>query len=264
MPRPYFGDHTPIAFAHRGGANHRPENTLLAFQNAIDLGYRYIETDIHLTADGHLVIFHDDTVDRTTNGTGRVRDFTFAELQALDAGYAFAADKGYPYRGRGAKVPALIDALALHPDLRLNLEIKPHDLRVVNALWELIERERLHDRVLVASANTEMVRAFRRLCRHKVATSASEQEIFRFWLQARAGFARFASIDFDALQVPPTHQSLTVITKRFVEMAHHHGVQVHAWTIDEPEEMRRLLELGVDAIMSDEPETLLRVLNGAA
>lgn len=246
------------AFAHRGGAKLFPENTRTALEGALALGYTHVETDVQRTRDGEIVLFHDLTIDRTSNGTGRVSDLSLAELRALDLGYRFVAPDGStPFRGRGASVLTLADAIALDPSLHLNLEMKQPMAR---ALWDFIERHGVHDRVLVASAEERWGDDFRALARGRVATSPGYAGVLRFWLGVQTGLHRVFEVAFDALQVPRRHVVLTVVDRRFVEAAHAHGVQVHVWTIDDPTEMRALLDLGVDAIMTDRPDVLREVL----
>jgi glycerophosphoryl diester phosphodiesterase len=132
----------------------------------------------------------------------------------------------------------------------------------VETLVSFIEEHRLHDRILVASGQDEVIREFRRRMGHRVATAAATSEAFLFWLASRVGLTRWLRLPYDALQVPPRQGRLTVVDRRFVRAAHRRGLQVHAWTIDEPEEMRRLIELGVDGLMSDRPDLLMEVLSG--
>lgn len=260
MARPFFGPSRPIPFAHRGGAKRWPENTLFAFRRAAELGYNHIETDIHETADGHFVCFHDATLERTTNGQGRLADHTLTELKRLDAGYHFVENRVYSFRGAGVRIPTLEEALDLDSSLRFNLEIKPPDPKVARHLWELIEHHGLHDRVLVASEHDEVTEAFRRLSRGRVATSAGRKSALRFWAHVLSGTSRAAMFAFDALQIPPRFHGLDVVTPRFVEAAHHHGIQVHVWTIDDPAQMYELMHRGADAIMTDVPDVLMQVL----
>jgi glycerophosphoryl diester phosphodiesterase len=251
----------PIAFAHRGGAKLFPENTRVAIEGALALGYTHVETDVQLTKDGVIVLFHDLTVDRTSNGTGRVSDLTLEELRALDLGYRFVAlDGTHAYRGHdGARVVTLEEALAIDPALRLNLEMK---VPMARELWELIERRRVHDRVLGASGKQRWGDELRALSRGRIATSPGVAGVLRFWLGVRSGLHRALELDWEALQVPWRKGPLTVVDRRFVEAAHAHGVQVHVWTIDAPSDMNALLDLGVDAIMTDRPDVLREVLAG--
>jgi glycerophosphoryl diester phosphodiesterase len=260
MPRPYFGPTTPIPFAHRGGAKRWPENTLLAFRNAADLGYQHIETDIQETSDGHLVCFHDPTLERTTDGHGDLRDRTLAELKRLDAGYNFIENGRHSYRGAEARIPTLEEALDLDPRLHYTLEIKPEDPRLARRLWERIDHYGIHDRVLVASEHDAVTDAFRSHSRGRVATSSGRQGALRFWARVLARASKHAMFPFDALQIPPTFHGRKVITRSFVQAAHHHGIQIHVWTIDDPMEMQQLLQAGVDGVMTDLPDVLLGVL----
>jgi glycerophosphoryl diester phosphodiesterase len=249
----------PIAFAHRGGSSLWPENTLEAFEGAIALGYRYIETDLHTTRDGAIVCFHDPTLERTTNGHGRVVDHTLAELRALDAGYRFTEDGGrtHPFRGKGFSIPTLEEALSLHPELKLNVEIKQREPSMESALWREIDRLGAHDRLLVAAAHDPLVHRFRALRpSERMPTSPGLRGVMRFWLGVKTGLSRLERYSYDALQVPATYRGLTVVDRAFVDAAHAHGLHVHVWTIDEEAEMRRLLDLGVDGLMTDRPDVL--------
>jgi glycerophosphoryl diester phosphodiesterase len=260
----------PLAFAHRGGAALWPENTLIAFEQALSLGCRYLETDVHLTRDGEVVVFHDERLERTTNGIGPVAAHSYDELRRLDAGYRFSprpsasatrAVAEYPWRGRGLFIPRFEDLLQLSADARFNVELKSADPRLVERFWELIDNHRLHDRVLVAAAIDAVGRAFRRISMGRVATSAGQREATAFWAACRTGVWPWLPVAYDALQVPERSGRLTVVDSRFVRAAHARGLHVHVWTIDEPAEMERLLALDVDGIMSDRPDQLQAVLD---
>ena len=260
MSRPYFCSTTPFPFAHRGGSRRWPENTLLAFRSAADLGYRHIETDLHETSDGHFVCFHDPTLERTTDGHGPICEHTLAELRQFDAAHGFECEGRHPYRLRGVRIPTLEEALSFDADLHYTLEIKPKDVAVARRLWEFISHHGVQDRVLVASHHDEVVEAFRKRSKGLVATSSGYREALGFWMRVLSRTARHGSFAFDALQIPPTYHDFPIITPRFVEAAHHHGIQVHVWTINDPEEMRALLGHGVDALMTDVPDILLEVM----
>ncbi len=259
MPRPYFGPSTPLLFAHRGGAKRWPENTLLAFQSAVELGFRYIETDVHQTSDGHFVCFHDASLERTTNGHGRVADHSLAELRRLDAAHYFVRDGEHPYRGRGVQIPTLEEALELDEGLHLNIELKAGDASTAEALYELLTHHGVEDRVLVAAEKDALGAAFAKYSRGRIATSAGFCAVLDFWTKARLGLASRASFSFDALQVPSSYHFLRVVSSRFIEAAHRHGIQVHVWTVDEPAQMRQLLAMGVDGLMTDVPDLLVDV-----
>lgn len=260
MARPYFGNSRPIPFAHRGGAKRWPENTLLAFRNAAEIGYGHIETDIHATSDGQFVCFHDHTLERTTNGEGKVAEHTLAELRRLDAGYHFVETGSYAFRGADVRIPTLDEALELDASIRYNLEVKPKNITLAKRLWEYIAHHGIHDRVLVASEHDEVTEAFRAHSGGRVATSPGRKGAMSFWGRVLSGTWRHAMFPFDALQIPPVFRGMNVITPQFLDAAHHHGIQVHVWTIDEPVEMFELANAGVDGIMTDVPDVLLEVL----
>lgn len=257
MPKPYLASPGLLTFAHRGGAACWPENTLEAFQGGIRAGCRWIETDVHLTRDGHVVCLHDHALERTTDGRGPVWEYTLDQLRRFDAGHHFSPDgRDYPHRGRGLTIPTLDEVLELDPHVRVNLEIKQAEPSMVRALWRHIDDRGLHDRVLVASERDALVRGFRNLARGRVATSAGKREILAFWLAVQARVVDWLPIEYEALQVPVRHAGLQVVNAAFVEAAHRRGVQVHVWTIDDPTTMRWLIDLGVDGIMTDQPERL--------
>lgn len=263
--RPFLDGPRPLCFAHRGGGRLWPENTLPALAGAVELGCQYLETDVHLTRDGQLVVFHDERLERTTNGYGKLRDFTLSELERLDAGYWFSPDgRSRPWRGKGLRIPRLEQVFALSPSVRVNVEMKQKGVGLPRALWDFVEAHALHDRILIASADLTLARELRGLSRGRVATSASAPEVLELWAAARVGASRLVPAAYDALQVPPYYYRLEVITERFVRAAHARGLQVHAWTIDDPDEMRRLLALGVDGLMSDRPDLLLDVVRKRA
>jgi glycerophosphoryl diester phosphodiesterase len=261
--RAFLQGPTPIAFAHRGGSLLWPENTMVSFEGAVGLGCRYLETDVHLTKDGVLVTIHDATVDRTTDGSGLVRALTAAELKRFDAGYRFSADGGRarPFRGRGATIPTLAEVVEAFPEVHVNIDLKRHDAAMVEAMAAFIEERGLEDRLLIASFDDGIIRAFRRRTEGRVATAAAGWETRLFWLASRLGLARFVRTGYDALQVPPRTGRLTVTDRRLLAAARRGRVQVHVWTVDEPAGMRRFLELGVDGIMSDRPDFLMQVLS---
>ena len=261
--RPFFTQQTqpPLVMAHRGGKGLWPENTLYAFEQAVALGADVLEMDIHSTADGVLVVMHDRTVDRTTDGTGPIHELTLAQLKALDAGYHWTADEGqtYPYRGQGVTVPTVEEVFAAFPNTPLNIEIKQTDPSITAPFCQLIRDYGLTDRVLVASFDDATIQDFRRRC-PEVATAAAQNEMVALFALSKAYLEGVYSPAAQAAQVPEYRSGLHVLTPRFVDAAHNRGLQVHAWTINEEADMRRLLDLGVDGIISDYPDRLLRVL----
>lgn len=258
----------PRLFGHRGAAAVLPENTLPSFRRAVQDGAGYLELDVHRTADDHVVVIHDATVDRTTDGTGPVRGCTLRELQRLDAGYRFrAADGTLPARGQGMAVPTLREVVDLCGDRRLNIEVKPSDPGVAPRVVELLVSWGVADRVLVASARDDVMALLRPLCaRHGIPTNFAAGEVAEFVGRAAEGRLADYQPAGAALQVPPEWHGIAVITGAMVAAAHALGIEVHAWTINTSEEMEQLLGLGVDGIMTDLPalgrETIARHMQG--
>jgi glycerophosphoryl diester phosphodiesterase len=251
-------DHpVPVAFAHRGGAALFPESTLLAFERALELGCMALELDVHATRDRHLVVLHDSTVDRTTNGSGPVSSLTLSELQKLDAGYHFTKDGvTFPYRGQGLTVPSFEQLVRALPGANLNVELKVPGL--AGLLLDSVKRHGLASRLVVAAFAHPIMMEFRHLAPW-VPTSASRREAIGF----RARTALRTSVlppVFRALQIPPSYHRVPIITRATVSEAHRLGIAVHAWTIDDMDTMRTLLDLGVDGIMTDRPDVLVPLL----
>lgn len=255
----------PLVIAHRGGAGLWSENTLHAFERAAALGVDVIETDVRATSDGELVVFHDDNVNRTTDGAGPLGALTLAELKKLDAAYRFSTDggKSFPLRGRGVTVPTLREVFAALPRMRFNIEPKRGAPSLAAPLCRLIREHDMTDKVLVASFTGSTIEEFRREC-PEVATSASTGEVASFLSLHEAGLAASYSPAMQALQVPERAGVLRVLTRDFVESAHGRNLRVHAWTINDDGDMRRLVEMGVDGIMTDYPDRLMRVLGRTA
>jgi glycerophosphoryl diester phosphodiesterase len=239
-----------IAFAHRGGAKHPEleglENTLAAFRHAVALGYTNLETDVHITRDGVLLAFHDNLLDRVTDGTGELRNLTYAEVQAALVG------------GR-EPIPTLAELVDAFPAAALNIDIKSAAAAV--PLAEFIAERHLEDRVLIGSFSPAALRAFRRASAGAVRTSAHPLEVAAYLLAPTGRIAhRLTRGRPIALQVPVRHGRLRIVTPRLVAKARSVGVEVHVWTVDDPAEVRRLAELGVDGIFTDRTDVLRDVL----
>lgn len=265
QPRHDFfeGLETPVVFAHQGGDFLWPSNTIYAFERARQLGVDVLELDLHAAADGTLVVIHDDTVDRTTNGSGAVNSLTVEELQELDAGYRWSPQRSgesFPYRGMGITVPTLEEVFDAFPHTRLNLEIKQREPAIGGTLCDSIRRHGREDTVLVGSFHDSELADFRARC-PEVATSAGPGEVRFAYVLSRAFLGRLYNPSAHALQVPEYQGSLRVVTPGLVSTARRKGVQVHVWTPNEVDEMERLLELGVDGIITDRPDRLLRILD---
>jgi glycerophosphoryl diester phosphodiesterase len=239
---PYFDNGgLPIAFAHRGGAVDEAgfalENTMFAFQQAVDLGFRYLETDAHVSSDGVLVAAHDPTLSRTTDGSGVIGDHTYAELAKLKVG------------GREA-IPRFEDLLTTWPDVRINLDAKTPE--AVGILARMVHRHRAWDRVCVASFSAPSVYRLRRELGPRVATALSWAEVAALmWTPARPLRERLLRSG-QAAQVPPRHRyGIDVLTPAFLDRAHELGMVVNAWTINDAAEMHRVLDLGADGVFTD-------------
>jgi len=240
---PYL-DHTgPLAFAHRGGTEVHPENSLAAFAHAVSLGYRHLETDVHLTADGVVLAFHDASLDRVTDRSGLIS--------------ACTADEVAEARINGVEpIPTLDQLLEAFPQARINID--PKDDRVVEPLAATITRHRALDRVCLGSFSDRRLNRCRSLLGPDLCISAGPRATIRFRL-ASLGLASTPT-HVDCLQVPVRQAGIPIVDRRFVDHAHHNALQVHVWTIDDPTEMHRLLDLGVDGLMTDRPSTLRSVL----
>lgn len=253
---PYFAG-SPLLVAHRGGARLAPENTLLAFRRAIDVWEAdMIELDVRLSRDGEVMVIHDATVDRTTNGSGRVEDLTFQELSQLDAGHRFSGPEGgFPYRDQGVTIPGFREVLEAFPGARLNVEIKARAAAL--PLVELIRIHGAEHRTLVAAYRESDRRPARG---YQGPWGASSRQARLFLLLHRTRLGRWYTPRCDTLQVPEAYKGRTLVTPRFLAEARRRNIPVHVWTVDDPEAMRRLLAMGVDAIHTDRPDVLARVL----
>ena len=230
----------PIAFAHRGGAGDHPENSMAAFQAAIDLGYRYLETDVHTTADGMLVAFHDHRLDRVTDRSGRIAALPWSVVREARVG---TSDE---------RIPLLEDILGAWPEARVNVDPK-HDA-AVEPLVDTLRRVNAFDRVCVAAFSDRRLGRVRRLTEGRVCTAAGPGEITRLRI---ASFAVPAGrIRAACVQVPPTVGGRRLVDRRFLDTAHRLLLPVHVWTVNDKADMERPLDLGVDGIMTDRPRLL--------
>ncbi|MEV6342407.1 glycerophosphodiester phosphodiesterase [Actinoplanes sp. NPDC051851] len=244
VPHPYLDAPSPLAFAHRGGAAAGDENTAEAFDRAAKLGYRYVETDVHATADGVPVVIHDETLDRVAGHPGRVADLTWADLSTIRVGGA-------------ATVPRLDEVLAGWPEIRFNIELKSSP--AVEPALRVVREAAAEDRVLLASFDDARLTRIRKLAGPRVATSLGIRSLSFLWAASHTGVRVRLPESVVAAQIPVKHGPITVLTPRFLTYLHRLGIAVHLWTIDDPQEMVRLLDLGVDGIMTDRIEVLREV-----
>lgn len=261
--RTFMQHDAPLFFAHRGGSLLRPENTMPAFEHGMSFGADALELDIQQTRDGELVVIHDPTVERTTSGSGPVVAYSLDELRGLDAGYTFTTDGGatFPYRGQGIIIPTLREVFERFPTTRINIDLKESTPEREEHLWALIQEFRAEDRICAGCFDHNALVRFRRLTDGRVATSASPLEVRSFLLAALSHTTRlWLRPAYDALQVPDTYGAIRIISRTSVEAAHHLGIDVHVWTVDERDQMQALLALGVDGLMTDRPDVLAAVL----
>lgn len=238
-----------LAFAHRGGAAHPDlaglENTLVAFEHAVALGYRYLETDVHASSDGVLLAFHDHVLDRVTSRVGRVVETAYVDLAT-----ALIGDR--------EPIPRMADLLEHFPQARFNIDLKSDT--AVQPLADLVERTGAHDRVCVGAFSERRLRAFRSAVRRPVATSYGPIGVGLSRFAPRQLAGRVLGSRGDALQVPARVRGVPIVTPAFVARAHAARQPVHVWTVDDETAMDRLLDLGVDGLMTDRTDVLRRVL----
>lgn len=234
----------PIAFAHRGGASEEPENTMPAFEHAVGLGYRYVETDVHVTADGELLAFHDDRLDRVTDSTGAISELPWSRVRTA------LVDGREP-------IPRFEDLLGTWPELRLNVDPK-HD-GAVEPLAKAILRTGAVDRVCVGAFSDKRIARLQDLVGSELCTSMGPRQVARLLAMSKR-LPGGGGLTSPCAQVPTNQGPVALVTRALVTTAHRRGVQVHVWTIDEREEMARLLDLGVDGIMTDRPQVLKALL----
>jgi glycerophosphoryl diester phosphodiesterase len=258
----------PLLLAHQGGELLAPTNTMAAFARAEEIGGSdFLDIDVHLTRDGQLVGIHDETVDRTTNGHGRVDAYTLAELQELDAGYYFQDLQGdYSYRGKGVKIASLEEVFSAYAEkFYLHFEIKDTypkgaPSQIEARLWELIQRYHMEQRVIVASFQQGIVRRFNRLAGGKVVMGAGRAEIAQFVLAHKFGLPGFYRRRSQVLEIPVASGGFNLKDRRLIQGAHRLGMEVYYWTIDEQAEMRELIELGADGLFTNRPDLLKELL----
>jgi glycerophosphoryl diester phosphodiesterase len=233
-----------------------------AFEKSAELGVDYIETDVHFTKDKKFVVIHDDTIQRVTNGAGKVSGYTMDELRQFDAGHNFTEDDGktYPYRGKGIGLLSLEEILDAFPAQKFNIDLKDKNPLQIKHFIDIIDKLNAYNRVIVASWHFINLNTLRKL-RPEIATSFSVGEMIWIFFLHRSGLL-FLKINFKgkALQIPERRGQVNILTKSYLKELHEKGVEVHVWTVNNEEDMRRLIEIGVDGIMSDDPALLLKVI----
>lgn len=244
---PYFDGHAPRVIAHRGFPDGHAENTIGAFRAALDVGADLLETDVHLSKDGHVIVAHDSDLARVAGLPGLVSDYTAAELASIDLGF-------------GEGFPSLVDVLETFPDANFNIDVKVPE--VVDPFVDVVSQLNVHDRILVASFDeASRARAVSKLPGVVSSTTSSHviEGRLRSWL-GLSGATWTMPPEIRAVQVPPTHWGMALVTPSFLRMAHQKGLEVHVWTINDARDMERLLDMGVDGIVTDRADIAVELV----
>lgn len=243
-----------LIIAHRGAAGHAPENTLEAFSLAIQHGADMLELDIRATADGELVVIHDERVDRTTNGTGLIRELTLAQIKELDAGYTFSPDgKSFPFSNRGVTIPTLLEVLQAFPDIPLLLDVKDLEPAGTQAFIQLLKEAGALERSVIGCFDDQIMASIQAL-NVQLPLAAANRQIAAFYTFSRVGLAAWLRPDFQILSIPPSKGILRLANPVLVRTARTLGLQVWVWTINDQESIKYYLALGVDGIITDYPD----------
>ncbi len=255
----FFSLPKPRAFAHRGSGCSHPENTLASFAAAHEVGVRYMELDIHQTRDEQLAVSHDPDLERASGKPGKICEMTYGEVAKADAGYTFESPEGsHPFRGKGLHVPTLAEVLTSFPETRFIVEVKQIAPSVIPRLLQVLDETGMRRRVLAASEHQQPLDEIRAAA-PDIPTNFSALEVGMFLQAMVAGFKGYTAPG-EALQVPPSYESFSLVTPEIIAAAHQQELEVHVWTVNEEAQMRELIAAGVDGLISDYPARLLRVL----
>lgn len=244
--------------AHGAGLGRAPANTLEGLARAVADGADVLEVDAMMTADGVLVLIHDDTVDRTTNGSGRVDALTLEAITSLDAAFGYDGQEADRFAGQGVRIPTLAEALAAHRDMRWIVEIKPDTEAAALAMCQTIRDAGMTQRVMVGSFHDSAMGQFREAC-PEIATGMASNEALTFYIAARLGLAKWHPTRAHAMQIPPRASGLDVTHPRLIAAAQARGLAVQVWTINDPADMAALIDLGVDGIITDRIDVMAQV-----
>ncbi|MFC0301241.1 glycerophosphodiester phosphodiesterase [Virgibacillus soli] len=263
---PFFENDRPLVMAHQGGLDLAPSSTLEAFQNAANLGVDVIEFDLHITKDGHLVAIHDPTVDRTTDGTGRVNNLTLQEIKSLDAAAHFQDINGkYSFKDKGVKIPTLEEIFQAIPNMKWNIEIKdtndPEQYRpIAEKLWKTMQKYNLENNVLIVSFDQDIIEMVQDVSGGKAVVAGGRQEVTKFVLLHKLRLNGLYRKNVDAIEIPIQEGPINLMDKKLIRAANKQGIDVHYWTINDRNIMEQLLDLGADGIITDRPDILLDLL----
>lgn len=254
-----FLDPMPRVIAHRGDSKNYPENTLPAFLSAVRMGIDVIETDVHLSKDGVLVIWHDPTLERNTDGKGTIESHTYEELLKYDAGYTFTKDGGktFPFRGKGIKLCTLDEALKACPEERFNVDLKSKNLAIVDEFIRVIRDNKAEGRVVCASFHYKNLKEMRKKA-PDIMTSITTAEVVPLVLREKAHLLPSKFKRKIIFQIP-RKAGINIVTPSFVKEMHKRGAVIMVWTINDEESMRELFSMGVDSVMTDDPALVIKV-----
>ncbi len=251
-----------LNIAHRGGRGIAPENTLYAFSNALKVGADVLEMDVHLTKDNHLVVIHDETVARTTDKTGEVKNFTLKAIKELDAAYRFQENNQFPLRKTGITIPTLEEVFSAFPKVRMVVEIKPREAVNLSTqkMCELLTKYNRLDLTLIAAFSNDTIAAFREVCPAGQTVSPLEDSL-EFLFLHKLNLLDFYSPDHIAFEIPPSvFESISIYTPAFLKEANQRNISVHLWTINDEKEMQLYIADGAQGILTDYPDKLEKLL----
>ena len=246
-----FKSNKPLVIAHRGDSSNFPENSFASMNNAVDLKVDMLETDIRLTKDKKLVIFHDEKLDRITNGNGLIIDYTLSELKEFNLG----SDQNDNH-----KILSLEEFIEAFKDTKINIDIKDSCIDVIEILVSCIEKYNLYNNIIVSSFHDHQIKRFRKVLPN-VKTGASPKEIKKFLIFMKFGLLFLINPKYYCFQVPMTHNSNQIVTPRFIRLAHKKNISVMVWTINEEDLMKYLIDVDADGIFTDRPKVLIDILN---
>ncbi|WP_158681658.1 glycerophosphodiester phosphodiesterase [Microbulbifer pacificus] len=249
-----------IAHGDESGCGLYPGNTLLYLHKMVELGVEALELDLNLTADGHLILMHDATLERTTDGRGAVIEHTLAQLRTLNAAHNWSRDgRCFPYRDNPIRVATVDEVFAQIPNVPLIIELKNNDPEAARALSRAIETADCHEWVIVSSFHRAVIREFRRLC-PQARTGVTMPEALLFYIAQWLGAARWLHCEYRAMQLPMHYLGLNVYSRRFVFAARKHHLHLAVWTVDDEKQMQHYIALGLDGIVTNRPDRLLKLL----
>lgn len=261
-----FQKEVVLVMAHQGGASLAPSSTMPAFLNAVKLGVDMIEFDVHITKDGELVAIHDATVDRTTNGTGKVNEMTLKEIQQLDAGAKFKdVDGNYSFKKKGVQIPTVHEVFEKIPNMHWNIEIKDtnnpvHYREITEKLWALMEEYSITDVTLLASFDWEITQLISEVSDGKAIVAGDEKETTQFVLLHKLFLNGLYRGKVDAIEIPVKQSGIKLDDRKLIKAAKQRGIDVHYWTINDADTMEHLIDIGVDGILTDRPDLLIEVI----